>query len=758
MDYMRQEQERGITIQSAVINFDWHNSRQTQLQNTWKSAKINLIDTPGHADFTLEVERAMRVLDGAVVLLDGVEGVEAQTRTVWGQADKYNTARLVFVNKLDRQSADFSKCLIDLSSRYGRGDNNSVTILPLQLPLFRQANGPFEVSSLNDGILIGSVDLVGLKILESLGTVLKTSTLDKVALSEHAMEAVTKAREFLMETLSDKDDIFLERILDDSPMTDVEIMAAVRRCTVSGDVVPVLCGSALKTVGIKPLMDAIVDYLPSPMEQKNPQAIFYDRYGVSIKSPQLPTVVSPNPRGPFCALAFKVIHDKRRGPLVIVRVYSGTLNLRSQICNTVTRETERIVQILQVFADDYVPTESISVGDIAILAGLKHTKTGDTLTDLHASYPGAKKSERTYLKLPDLHIPPPVFMCSVEPHSAKDDLHLESSLEKLHLEDPSFSISTDAETGQRIVRGMGELHLEIIIDRLLNEFKVKCKPGPVWISYRESLKDNHGKVLVKEHRESRLVNGVMETVSLKLQIEPATTEGTDNIVEVDQEELTAETVDSLRRGILASLMRGPLLHSPVQGVKVSVTDVHIRGDSEVSSRTLYSAGSAAIRNLFKDDCMSADVEPGKLQSASELVSTSSFTLQEPVMRVSVQTPSKYMGNIVGDFTATRRGDVERIGDDGDTIDVITDTNSRQHDRLVALARQISHSDTDHSSVDRPERMQTLEGRAPVAGLIGYSASVRSLTQGFGRLQMTVDGFQVMKHGPVVQAIIKSRGY
>src|SRR3989441_5451538 len=443
MDWMEQEQERGITITSAATTAFWPRRGEQH--------RINIIDTPGHVDFTVEVERSLRVLDGAIALLDAVAGVEPQTETVWRQADKYRVPRVVYVNKMDRVGADFFRCLAMIKSRLGA---NGVAI---QIPVGRE-----------DGF-VGVVDLIEevaqiWKDDDSLG-----QNFERTAVPADLAPLVREYRDKLIESLAEVDDHLLEKYLGDHKISPAEVRAAVRAGTISRKIFPVICGASFKNKGVQPMLDAVVDYLPSPLDVPPIRGLNPDTHEVEARE--------ASETAPFSALAFKIMNDAYVGQLVFVRVYSGTLKSGSGVYNSVRSRKERIGRLLRMHANKREEISEVSAGDIAAVVGLKDTRTGDTLCDA-----------ATPIVLESMDFPEPVIAVAIEPKTKADEEKLGLSLQRLALEDPTFKVKVDEETSQTLISGMGELHLEIIVDRLLREFKVEANVGKPEVAYRETIR------------------------------------------------------------------------------------------------------------------------------------------------------------------------------------------------------------------------------------------------------------------------------
>ncbi|KAJ9057957.1 Ribosome-releasing factor 2, mitochondrial, variant 2 [Entomophthora muscae] len=666
MDYLKQERERGITIQSAAITF------------AWKDHRINLIDTPGHVDFTMEVERSIRVLDGAVTILDGVAGVEAQTETVWAQADRYNLPRIAFVNKLDRMGADFHATVSQMRTRLGT--NPLVCHLPL-------------ISSHGD--LVGILDIVTLEHLSfkpqssshfNAYTIIRTP-LDALR-SEHSewLNMAQQAREVLVEAVADLDDRVMELLLEANSGLSVEaheLEAGIRRATLASTGVPVLCGASLKNLGIQPLLDAILAYLPSPLECPLQQATL-------ASGKQMQVVLDP--RGALSALAFKVIYDPQRGPMTFVRVYSGTLTARASLINSSCEgQRERVLKLLQMYADEYEEIPEISAGNIGIVMGLKATRTGDTL--LLAS------KNSISLQLPRLPTPAPVFMCAVEPASNADEPALHEALQNLILEDPSLRVHRDPDSGQTLLSGMGELHLEIVKDRLLNDLRVKAEIGKVYISYREAFQIEASKTHVFQGE----LLGKPAKVSLKIVVNPIDdSDSTDvNLVEIDSQLygeghlniLPADIERAVREGLDSAIGRGGPLGFPLTRTRIRISNITHFGPELTSSGSLSQCAMQALGELCRE--------------------RNHLALLEPVMNVILSTNSAYLGSVLSDISGARNG------------------------RILSL-------DNDESNA-APSQLakRTIEAEVPLSSLIGYSSALRSLTAGTASFSMRQAGYAVV---------------
>jgi len=583
MDWMVQEQERGITITSAATTCFWHDHR------------INIIDTPGHVDFTAEVERSLRVLDGAVAVFDAVAGVEPQSETVWRQADRYKVPRIAFVNKMDRVGADFDRCVDMMRSRL------SASPAPVQIPWGAEDR------------LEGVIDLITMR-----GIRYKNETLgaqfEETDIPADLQEAAMKAREKLVEAVAETDDELLEKYLSGDEVTEDEIRAALRRATVTNQLQPVLCGSAFKNKGVQPLLDAVVEYLPSPLDLPPVE-------GLTVGEEE-PLKREASDDAPFSALIFKIMTDPFVGQLAFLRVYSGHVGTGDSVLNARQNKTERFGRILKMHANKREEISEIWAGDIAAAVGLKNVTTGDTICD-----------PKEPVVLESMSFPEPVIAVSIEPKTKADQEKLGQALAKLMQEDPTFRVHTDEETGQTLISGMGELHLEIITDRLLREFKVEANVGRPQVAYREA-------ITAEAEAEGRFVRqsgGRGQYGHCKIRVRP-TDEG--DFVFNDQIKggaIPREFIKPVEQGIREAMETGPLAGYPLTGVEVDLYDgtYHDVDSSEVAFKI---AGSMA----FQDGAKRA--RP---------------VIMEPVMEVEVVTPEEYMGDVIGDVNS-RRGRVQHM--------------------------------------------------------------------------------------------------
>ncbi len=614
MDWMEQEQERGITISSAATTC------------FWRQAKINIIDTPGHVDFTVEVERCLRVLDGVVAVFCAVGGVEPQSETVWRQADKYHIPRIAFINKMDRVGANFNRCLKMIGEKLGA---NPVAV---QLPV--------GCESSFDGV----IDLIEGKMLHfdeiTLGQEVK-----ELEIPENYKQEFTAAHTELLEKLADFDEEIMGKYLEGNPVSPDEIYSALRKATLSLDLVPVLCGSAFKNKGVQPLLDSVIRYLPSPVDIPPVQGV--DEQGQLISR-------AAREDAPFCGLVFKLMSDSFVENLAYIRIYSGLLKVGDKVFNPIKKKQEKISKLLKLHANKREEVKEIACGDIGAVIGLKFTTTGDTLC-----------ASADYIVLDQMEFPEPVIGIAIEAKSKGDEKKLAESLQKLALEDPSFAISTNEDTGQTIISGMGELHLEIIIDRLLNEFKASANVGKPQVAYKETI----GATAEAEGKFDQQTGAKGQYGHVILQVEPLS-RGAGFVFEckVNEEQIPKIYLQAIEKGIVDSLDAGPLIGYPLTDMKVSVIGGSYHDDDSTEMAFGISA-SMAIRRAV------AEAKP---------------VLLEPVMSVEVVTPEQYLGDVISDLNSKRA----KIG-----------------------------------VVESQRDLQVVHAQAPLAELFGYSTSLRSATQG-----------------------------
>ncbi|MGD9696044.1 MAG: elongation factor G [Thermoleophilia bacterium] len=628
MDWMAQEQERGITITSAATTCFWRDHR------------INIIDTPGHVDFTIEVERSLRVLDGAVAVFDSVAGVEPQSETVWRQADRYGVPRIAYVNKMDRIGADFGKAVQTMIDRLG------ARAVPIQLPIGEEAG------------FNGIIDLVSMTATiykDDLGT-----ELDVTEIPADHVEAAEAARETLIEALADNDDDLAEAYLEGEELDRDRIIAALRTAVLDIAITPVLCGSSFKNKGVQPLLDAVIDLLPSPLDVRPAQGV------VPGTDEEITREADPN--APFSALAFKVMSDPYVGRLTYMRVYSGTLASGSGVVNATKDRKERIGRLLMMHANHREDVEAVSAGDIVAAVGLKSTTTGDTLTD--AADP---------VVLERMTFPEPVIELAIEPKTKQDQEKLTAALVRLSDEDPTFRVHTDEETAQTVIAGMGELHLEIIVDRLMREFSVDANVGKPQVAYRETIRKRVEKV---EGRFVRQTGGRGQFGHVYISVEP-NEQGAGFSFEskIVGGAIPKEYIGPVEQGIKEALEGGVIAGYPMVDVKVELIDgsYHEVDSSEVAFKI---AGSMALK---------------------EAARRASPVLLEPVMAVEVVVPKDFVGTVVGDLTS-RRGRIGGMESRGSTADVVN-------------------------------------AQVPLSEMFGYATSVRSATQGRATFTMQFHSYQ-----------------
>ncbi|CAB4815536.1 unannotated protein [freshwater metagenome] len=644
MDWMVQEQERGITITSAATTCIWNDHT------------INIIDTPGHVDFTVEVERSLRVLDGAVAVFDAVAGVEPQTETVWRQANKYEVPRICFVNKMDRTGADFARCVEMIIDRL-----DCVTAV-IQLPI--GAEGDF----------LGVVDLVGNRALvweEGMGEEFK-----EVPIPENMVTATEEARHNLVDVVSNFDDNVMEKYLSDEEITADDLKAALRTGTLANAIVPILCGSAFKNKGVQPMLDAVVDFLPSPLDI--PPTV-----GLKPGKAEEEVVREPKDDAPFSALAFKIMTDPYVGKLTYLRVYSGTLEKGGTVENTTKGKKERIGRLLQMHANSREDVDVVRTGDIIAAVGLKQTTTGDTLSD-----PGNP------VILEALEFPEPVIHVAVEPKTKADQDKLSKALYSLSEEDPTFRVRSDEETNQTVISGMGELHLEVLVDRMLREFSVDANVGKPQVAYRETIRNKVEKI---EEKYVRQTGGKGQYGHVVITLEPTGPGGGYEFVDgITGGVIPKEYIPSVDAGMREALTSGVLAGYPMVDLKVTLTygSYHDVDSSEMAFKI---AGSLAIKKA----CRAA--KP---------------VLLEPVMAVEVVTPDDYMGDVIGDLSS-RRGRVE--------------------------------------GMDQRGNSQVIHAQVPLADMFGYATDLRSRTQGRATYSMQFQAYNEVPEAVSKEIIARATG-
>jgi elongation factor G len=629
MDWMEQEQERGITITSAATTTFWNDYR------------INIIDTPGHVDFTIEVERSLRVLDGAVAVFDSVAGVEPQSETVWRQADKYNVPRMCFVNKMDRTGADFYRCLDMIKDRLG------ANALVCQLPIGNEAEFAGVVDVIRNVAIIWDEDTLGAKFHEE-------------PVPAEMVESVNAYREEMIELALEQDDDALEAYLEGTEPSFEKLQECIRKGTLNNSHVPVLTGSAFKNKGVQPLLDAVVDYMPAPTDVAAIK-------GVSIDSDE-EMLRNNSDDEPFAALAFKIMNDPFVGSLTFARVYSGVLETGQTIINSVKGKRERVGRMLEMHANSREDIKEARAGDIIALVGMKGTTTGDTLCD---------PSNQVILERMDF--PDPVIEIAVEPKTKSDQEKMGIALARLAAEDPSFRVETDHETGQTIIKGMGELHLEILVDRMRREFKVEADIGQPQVAYRETI----SKLADIDYTHKKQTGGSGQFARVKIKFEPLPPgSGFEFKSTVVGGNVPKEYIPGVEKGITGALTNGVISGFPMTDLKATLYD---GGSHDVDSSVM--AFELAARAAFREGAAKAGPQ-----------------LLEPTMKVEVVTPDDYMGDIIGDLNS-RRGQVE--------------------------------------SMDQRGNARVINAFVPLANMFGYVNTLRSQSQGRAQFTMTFDHYSVV---------------
>ncbi len=649
MDWMEQEQERGITITSAATKCEWDDHI------------IQIIDTPGHVDFTVEVERSLRVLDSAIAVYDGVAGVEPQTENVWRQADKYSVPRMCFVNKLDRTGANFFRCVEMMADRL-----NSNTAV-IQLPIGAEAD------------FIGVVDLVEMNAKVWRGETGLGEEYETEEIPADLAEQAEEYREKLLETLSDVDDDFAEKYLEGEEISAAEIKAAIRKGTIANQINPVLCGTAFKNKGVQPLLDAVVDYLPSPLDIAAIQGTLIDN--------ETPAERHADVEEPFSALAFKIQTDKHLGRLTYARIYSGTIETGTQVMNSTKSRKERIGKIYQMHANKREERKDAQAGDIIAIQGLKQTTTGDTLTD-----------SNNQVILESMIFPEPVIDVAIEPKSKADQDKLATAIQRLAEEDPTFRVQTDEETGQTVISGMGELHLDILVDRMKREFNVEANIGKPQVAYRETISQRVEKI---EYLHKKQTGGSGQFARVIVNIEPLKMESNESEIFAFDDQITGgriprEYIPSVKAGAEDALGDGVLAGYPLVGVKLELTDgqYHEVDSSEMAFKI---AGKMVLKEAAKR------AKP---------------VLLEPMMSVEVICPEESMGDVIGDINS-RRGMVQEMGERGN---------------------------------DR-----TVKAQVPLSEMFGYVGDLRSKTAGRANYSMQFDTYAEVPANVAKEIIAKATG-
>ncbi len=651
-DWMEQEKERGITITSAAVT------------SFWEGSQINIIDTPGHVDFTVEVERSLRVLDGAVAVFDGKEGVEPQSETVWRQADKYNVPRICFVNKMDKLGADFYFTVDTIKDRLGAEP------LVLQLPIGAE----------ND--FVGVVDLIYRRALvwpgDAKGDVTMGAKYEVQEIPADMVEKVEEYRHHLIERVAESDDALMEKYLDGGELTPEEIKAGIRTLTISSELYPVLCGSAFKNRGVQPMLDAVVDYLPSPLDVAA-------MIGHAPGNEDEEVVRHPSKDEPFSALAFKVASHPFFGTLTFIRVYSGHISAGTQVLNATKVKKERIGKLFQMHANKENPVEEAMAGHIYAAIGLKATTTGDTLCDLAQP-----------VVLESMTFPEPVIQVAIEPKTKGDQEKLGTAIQKLAEEDPTFQVHLDEDTGQTIIAGMGELHLDILVDRMRREFKVEANVGKPQVAYRETIKRSVDKY---DYTHKKQTGGSGQFAKVQIALEPLDTadgELYEFSNKVTGGRIPREYIPSVDHGIQDAMQYGVLAGYPLVGIKATLLDGAYH-DVDSSEMAFKIAGSMALKEAVRK------CEP---------------VILEPMMAVEVRTPEDYMGDVIGDINS-RRGHIQAMED-------------------ISGAKVV-------------------RGLVPLSEMFGYVGDLRSKTQGRANYSMEFDSYAEVPKSVAEEIIKKTRG-
>ncbi|WP_028852081.1 elongation factor G [Thermocrispum municipale] len=648
MDWMEEEQKRGITITSAATTTFWNDNQ------------INLIDTPGHVDFTVEVERNLRVLDGAVAVFDGKEGVEPQSEQVWRQADKYEVPRICFINKMDKLGADFYFSVQTIRERLGANP------LVIQLPI--GAENDFQ----------GVVDLVEMRALTWRGEVKKGQDYEVEEIPADLADKAAEYREKLIEAVAETDDELMEKYFGGEELTVAEIKRGIRKLTIAQDAYPVLCGSAFKNKGVQPMLDAVIDYLPSPLDVPDVEGVLQDGETKATRK--------PSNDEPFAALAFKIAAHPYFGKLTYIRVYSGEVAAGSGVVNATKDRKERIGKIFQMHSNKENPVDVAKAGHIYAVQGLKDTTTGDTLAD-----------PQKPIVLESMTFPEPVIEVAIEPKTKADQEKLSTAIQKLAEEDPTFQVKLDEETGQTIVSGMGELHLEVLVNRMKSDFKVEANIGKPQVAYRETIR----KVVDKyEYTHKKQTGGSGQFARVIIQLEPLETTGDGALYEFDNKvtggRIPKEYIPSVDAGVQDAMQYGVLAGYPLVGLKVTLLDgaYHEVDSSEMAFKV---AGSMALK------------EAAKLAKP---------VLLEPMMAVEVTTPEEYMGDVIGDLNS-RRGQIQ--------------------------------------AMDERAGVRVVRAQVPLSEMFGYVGDLRSKTQGRANYSMQFDSYAEVPQNVAKEIIAKATG-
>ena len=651
-DWMEQEQERGITITSAAVTCFWDKNQ------------INIIDTPGHVDFTVEVERSLRVLDGAVAVFDGKEGVEPQSETVWRQADKYDVPRICFVNKMDKLGADFYFTVDTITNRLGAKP------LVIQLPIGSESE------------FVGVVDLVEMRALvwpaDSKGDVTMGAKYEVQEIPENLKEKAVEYRQHVLEAVAETDDVLLEKFFSGEELTVAEIKAGIRKLTVSSAMYPVLCGSAFKNRGVQPMLDAVVDYLPNPLDVPAIQ-------GFDPRDESKIVERHPDPKDPFAALAFKVAVHPFFGRLTYIRVYSGHLDSGGQVANSTKGKKERIGKIFQMYANKENPVPSVTAGHIYAVIGLKDTTTGDTLCDPNSQ-----------VVLESMTFPEPVIEVAIEPKTKADQEKLGVAIQKLAEEDPTFRTEQNIDTGQTVIKGMGELHLDVLVDRMKREFNVEANVGKPQVAYRETIRRTVEK---HDYTHKKQTGGSGQFAKVQISLEPLDL-ASENTYEFENKvtggRVPREYIGSVDAGMKDAMQVGVLAGYPMVGVKAILLDGAAH-DVDSSEMAFKIAGSMAFK---------------------EAARTANPVLLEPLMAVEVRTPEEYMGDVIGDLNS-RRGQIQ--------------------------------------SMEDATGVKVIRALVPLSEMFGYVGDLRSKTSGRAVYSMRFDSYSEVPRAVADEIIQKNKG-
>ncbi|PWY79109.1 elongation factor G [Aspergillus heteromorphus CBS 117.55] len=792
-DFLPAERARGITIQSAAITFHWPPreegapaQKDTSTPRSASSHTVNLIDTPGHADFTFEVMRSLRILDGAVCILDGVAGVEAQTERVWHQASTYRIPRIVYVNKLDRDGAAFGRTVREVGTRL------SGYPAVCQIPWFEGGNGRFT------GVA-DVINLQGLRWEEGDGKTVKMFSLQQLDTEEGQLaKELRRARIALVELLSEHDETMIEKFFDHEEdhlaIPPQDILESLRRCLLQEQgrkIIPVFAGASFRNVGVQPLLDAVTNLLPSPLESPEPEVSIGGVTGGLRRLLSGDLLVEQSqkaapPKGKqkkksavqaesqaaiqklqSCALAFKVVNDAKRGVLVYVRVYSGSLDRNSLLFNTNLKVSERAPRLLKMYANDAVEVDSISEGNIGVVVGLKHTRTGDTLVS-YATNKATPPEPLDTLQLRPIQVPPPVFFASVEPHSLSEEKKVQACLALLLREDPSLQVTVDEDSGQTLLSGMGELHLEIARDRLINDLKAKASMGRIEIGYRECVLGASSPVTKIFDKEIAGRKGKAGCTAVVEPFDPDNSPPPTDVLLVENKygnqivivapELQIEenrkgveespllpaglNVDSVRNalqnGCLAALARGPQFTFPMHNTRVTLTfdpAVHLFGN-ETTSAALSSAARLATSTALRDVAAP---------------SSAGTSLMEPVMNVIISVDEASLGSVVHDISSSRGGHIVSLDEEVPITSTDLSSSPEPFENLPPIDPTKVYAPRDPFETisvgaflpDTANRPRTITAKVPLKEMVGYLKHLRSLSAGRGTFVMSVDRFEKM---------------